>query len=75
MLRMRQPMLETVIEVSEQLDGDATPLRAALAITQAGEGARKASLAGGGNQQAINTMALQHQPARRQQTRRHFNYD
>ena len=32
MLRMRQPMLETVIEVSEQLDGDATPLRAALAL-------------------------------------------
>ena len=32
MLRMRQPMLETAIEASEQLGGDATPLRAALAL-------------------------------------------
>lgn len=32
MLRMRQPMLETAIEVSEQPGGDATPLRAALAL-------------------------------------------
>ena len=29
---MRQPMLETAIEVSEQPGGDATPLRAALAL-------------------------------------------
>ncbi|MGA3248855.1 MAG: hypothetical protein ABSD12_11880 [Paraburkholderia sp.] len=57
MLRMRQPMLETVIEVSEQLDGDATPLRAALAITQAGEGARKASLAVVVVTQAVNATA------------------
>lgn len=32
MLRMRQPMLEAAIEASEQLGGDATPLRAALAL-------------------------------------------
>jgi DNA-binding IclR family transcriptional regulator len=32
MLRMRQPMLEAAIEASEQLGGDAAPLRAALAL-------------------------------------------
>jgi hypothetical protein len=32
MLRMRRPMLETAIEASEQLGGDAAPLRAALAL-------------------------------------------
>ena len=29
---MRQPMLETAIEASEQPGGDVTPLRAALAL-------------------------------------------
>jgi hypothetical protein len=32
MLPMRQPMLETAIEASEQPGGDVTPLRAALAL-------------------------------------------
>jgi DNA-binding IclR family transcriptional regulator len=32
MLRMRQPMLEAAIEASEKLGGNATPLRAALAL-------------------------------------------
>lgn len=32
MLRMRRPMLETAIEASELLGGDAAPLRAALAL-------------------------------------------
>jgi hypothetical protein len=32
MLPMRQPMLDTAIEASEQPGGDVTPLRAALAL-------------------------------------------